>query len=156
LLRPNEAYHLRFSNKIDWDLDPQVGFWLYTNLKNKKEILLDIWIPNMLNIKNNNSTLPFNDGNPNLNIDKLYALSIFHVIEDLKQLILNSPDFLFVKKDSNTLITYPNYKKMMKEGLRDIGVTKNFGPYSLKHAAIDKLVRQGCVIAEINKRQDMP
>jgi hypothetical protein len=84
----------------------------------------------MLNIKSNNSALP---------------LSTFHVIKELKELII----FLICKKRIKHHNT--NYRKMIKEGLRDIKISKKFSPYSLKHAAIDKLVRQGCGITEINK-----
>jgi site-specific recombinase XerD len=78
--------------------------------------------------------------------NKSYTLNTFHIIKELKELIINPPDFLFVKKGSNILMGYTNYRKMIKEGLQ-----KKFGPYSFKHTTIDKLIRQGCDIAAINK-----
>jgi hypothetical protein len=36
MLRLNEAYHTRFSQKKEWELNPQYELWLSTNFKYKK------------------------------------------------------------------------------------------------------------------------
>jgi hypothetical protein len=52
MLRPFEAYQAKISNRTGYKLNPQSGFWLVTNLKNNKLVLSNIWIPNMIDSKN--------------------------------------------------------------------------------------------------------
>jgi hypothetical protein len=45
MLRPFEAYQATINRNQE---DSQLGYWLVTILKNKKLILSNIWIPNLL------------------------------------------------------------------------------------------------------------
>jgi hypothetical protein len=48
-------------------------------------------------------------------------------------------------------ITLSAYRKLIKQGMSDMGIDQSYGPYSLKHAAINKLFSLGPELAQINK-----
>jgi hypothetical protein len=48
-------------------------------------------------------------------------------------------------------MSFSAYRKLIKQGLADIGISLNYGPYSLKHATIDKLFRLGLSLPQICK-----
>jgi hypothetical protein len=43
------------------------------------------------------------------------------------------------------------YRKLITQGLTDMGINLKHGPYSLKHAAIDKVFRLNLTLQQINK-----
>jgi hypothetical protein len=52
MLRPLEAYQAKISNNPEYNSNPQSGLWLVTNLWNKKFLLSNIWIQNMMDFIN--------------------------------------------------------------------------------------------------------
>jgi hypothetical protein len=48
MLRPFETYQATINRNQGNNKNPQLGYWLITNLKNKKFLLSNIWIPNLL------------------------------------------------------------------------------------------------------------
>jgi hypothetical protein len=139
--------------------DSQLGYWIVTNLKNKKLILSNIWIPNLLysndkdnlpipttEYKDNKSTM-LNLAESIMNPQRSYLLSTFHVIREFLTLIPKDSNSLFVK-DKMTLSAY---RKLIKQAMLDMGVDQSYGLYSLKHAAINKLFSLGMQLPQINK-----
>jgi hypothetical protein len=67
MLRPFEAYQAKISNNPEYNSNTQLGLWLVTNLKNKKFLLSNIWIPNIMDFINENNSTNFqkdkNSGN---------------------------------------------------------------------------------------------
>jgi hypothetical protein len=57
MLRPFEAYQATINRNDKTQENSQLGYWLITNLKNKKLLLSNIWIPNLL-YSNNKDNLP--------------------------------------------------------------------------------------------------
>jgi hypothetical protein len=43
------------------------------------------------------------------------------------------------------------YRKLIRQGMSDIGIDQSYGPYSLKHAAISKLFSLELELAQVNK-----
>jgi hypothetical protein len=48
-------------------------------------------------------------------------------------------------------MTLSAYRKLIKQGILDMGIDQSYGPYSLKHAAVNKLFSLGMELAQINK-----
>jgi hypothetical protein len=48
-------------------------------------------------------------------------------------------------------MTLSAYRKLIRQGMSDIGIDQSYGPYSLKHAAINKLFSLGLELAQVNK-----
>jgi hypothetical protein len=160
MLRPFEAYQATINRNQE---DSQLGYWLVTNLKNKKLLLSNIWIPNLLysndkdNLpipttehKNNKSTM-LNLAESIMNPQRSYSLSIFHVIREFLTLIPKDSNSLFVIRNTKDRMTLSAYRKLIKQGMLDIGIDKSYGPYSVKHSAISKLFSLGFELAQVNK-----
>jgi hypothetical protein len=81
----------------------------------------------------------------------LYLLSSFHVIEELLTLIPKDSNLLFIIQNTKDKISLSAYRKLIRQGMTDIGIDKSYGPYSLKHAAISKLFSLGLELAQVNK-----
>jgi hypothetical protein len=123
MLRPFEAYQATIDRN---QKDSQLGYWLVTNLKNKKLILSNIWIPNLLysndrdNLpipttkhKDNKSTM-LNLAESIINPQKLYLLNTFHIIREFLTLILKDSNSLFVIQNSKEKMTLSAYRKLIK------------------------------------------
>jgi hypothetical protein len=50
-------------------------------------------------------------------------------------------------------VTLSAYRKLIRQGMSDIGIDQPYGPYSLKHAAINKLFSLRLELAQVNKVQ---
>jgi hypothetical protein len=48
-------------------------------------------------------------------------------------------------------MTLSVYRKLIRQGMLDIGIDQSYGPYSLKHAAINKLFSLGLELAQVDK-----
>jgi hypothetical protein len=160
MLRPFEAYQATINRNQE---NSQLGYWLVTNLKNKKLILSNIWIPNLLysndkdNLpiptmehKNNKSTM-LNLAESIMNPQRSYSLSTFHVIREFLTLIPKDSNSLFVIQNTRDKMTLSAYRKLIKQAMLDIGIDHSYGPYSLKHGAINKLFSLGMELPAINK-----
>jgi hypothetical protein len=55
MLRPFEAYQATINRNDKNNENSQLGYWLLTNLKNKKLLLSNIWIPNLFFTDNKNN-----------------------------------------------------------------------------------------------------
>jgi hypothetical protein len=65
MLRPFEAYQATITRNQEHYKNPHLSYWLITNLKNKKLLLSNIWIPNLLYIENkDNLPVPQTKHNP--------------------------------------------------------------------------------------------
>jgi hypothetical protein len=100
MLRPFEAYQATINRNQE---NSQLGYWLVTNLKNKKLILSNIWIPNLL-YSNDKDNLPIpttehkNNKSTMLNLAESimnHLLNTFHVIREFLTLI--PEDYLLSK-----------------------------------------------------------
>jgi hypothetical protein len=156
ILRPFEAYQAT----INRNENSQLGYWLITNLKLS---LSNIWIPNLLysdnknnlpipttNHQNNNLTM-LNLAESMMNPHKSYLLSTFHVIQEFLTLIPKDSDSLFIIRNTKDKMTLSAYRKLIRQRMSDMGIDQSYGPYSLKHAAINKLFNLGLELAQVNK-----
>jgi hypothetical protein len=134
-----------------------------TNLKNKKLLLSNIWIPNLL-YSNSNNNLPIptmNHQNNNLtmlnlaesmiNPHRSYLLSTFHTIQEFLTLIPKDSDSLFIIQNTKEKISLSAYRKLIRQGMSNMGIDQSYGPYSLKHVANNKLFSLGLELTQINK-----
>jgi site-specific recombinase XerD len=132
-------------------------------LKNKKLLLSNIWIPNLLYSDNkNNLPIPTMERQNNnltmlnlaesfMNTHRSYLISTCHVIQEFLTLIPKDSDSLFVIQNTKDKMTLSAYRKLIRQGMSDIGIDQSYGPYSLKHAAISKLFSLGLELAQVNK-----
>jgi hypothetical protein len=159
ILRPFKAYQATLNRNEN----SQLRYWLLTNLKNKKLSLSNIWIPNLLysdnknnlpvptmNHQNNNITM-LNLAESIMNPQRSYLLNTFHVIREFLTLIPKDSNSLFVIQNNKDKMTLSAYRKLIKQGMLDIGIDQLYGPYSLKHTAINKLFSLGMELVQINK-----
>jgi hypothetical protein len=152
MLRPIEIRKLKFISTSNTDYNPDDGLWLSTRLKNQTEFLSDLWIPNMLRIQGDIlATLPQNNNNnPLFNMQNTLKLSTYHAIKDLQSLRSEYTEFLLVNSFGSQLTDY-EYSHMIKQTFKKMGVPDMYGPYTLKHTAITKLVKLGVELSVINK-----
>jgi hypothetical protein len=85
MLRPFEAYQTKISNNSEYKLDSQSGFWLVTNIKNKKLLLSNIWIPNMMNFENENNSTNYQGNKNNENSLNLNSADLLNLWFSFKQ-----------------------------------------------------------------------
>jgi site-specific recombinase XerD len=86
-----------------------------------------------------------------MNPQRSYLLSTFHVIQEFLTLIQKDSDSLFVIQNTKNKMTLSACRKLIRQGMSDIGIDQSYGPYSLKHAAINKLFSLGLELAQVNK-----
>jgi hypothetical protein len=86
-----------------------------------------------------------------MNPQKSYSLSTFHVIQEFLTLIPKDSTSLFVIQNSKDKMSLSAYRKLIKQAMLDMGIDQSYGPYSLKHAAINKLFSLGMQLPQINK-----
>jgi hypothetical protein len=80
-------------------------------------------------------------------------LNIFYVIHLLKTVIvLSNTKKLFVNRITGNQIPLSTYTSMMHKEMQKMGVPPFFTANSLKHAAIEKLVRLGMELPKINQQ----
>jgi hypothetical protein len=132
-------------------------------LKNKKLLLSNIWIPNLLySVNKNNLPIPTTEhqnNNPTMlnlaesfmNPNKSYLLGTFHVNQEFLTLIPKDLNSLFVIQNTKDKMSLSAYRKLIRQGMSDIGIDKSYGPYSLKHTALSKLFNLGLELAQVNK-----
>jgi hypothetical protein len=134
MLRPFEAYQATINRNEKNQENSLLGYWLVTNLKNKKLLLSNIWIPNLLFPDNkNNLPIPTTEHQGNnltmlnlaesiMNPNKSYLLSTFHVIQEFLTLIPKDLDSLFVIQNTKNKMTLSAYRKLIRQGMSDIGI----------------------------------
>jgi hypothetical protein len=49
------------------------------------------------------------------------------------------------------MVSFSAYRNLIKQGLMDMGINSNYGPYLLKYVITEKLIRLGLDISQINK-----
>jgi site-specific recombinase XerD len=86
-----------------------------------------------------------------MNPHRSYLLSTFHLIQEFLTLIPKDTDSLFVIQNIKNKMTLSAYRKLIRQGMSDIGIDQSYGPYSLKHAAISKLFSLGLELVQVNK-----
>jgi hypothetical protein len=163
MLRPFEAYQATINRNKKNNENSQLGYCLVTNLKNKKLLLSNIWIPNLLFTDNkNNLPVPTTEHQGNdlimlnlaesiMNPNKSYLLSTFHVIQEFLTLIPKNSNSLFVIQNTKDKMSLSAYRKLIRQVMPDIGIDESYGPYSLKHTAISKLFSLGLELAQVNR-----
>jgi hypothetical protein len=129
MLRTFEAYQATINRNEKNIENSQLGYWLVTNLKNKKLLLSNIWIPNLLFTDNKNNLLvPTMEHQGNnltmlnlaesiMNPQKSYLLSTFHVIQEFLTLILKDLNSLFVIQNSKDKMSLSAYRKLIKQAM---------------------------------------
>jgi hypothetical protein len=79
-------------------------------------------------------------------------LNVFYAIHLLKTMIvLPNINRLFVNRITGNQIPLSSYTSMMHKEMQKMGIPTFFTSYSLKHAAIEKLVHLGMPFPKINK-----
>jgi site-specific recombinase XerD len=86
-----------------------------------------------------------------MNPHKSYLLSTFQVIQEFLTLIPKDSNSLFVIQNTNNKMSLSAHRKMIRQGMSDVGINQSYGPYSLKHAAINKLFSLGLELVQVNK-----
>jgi site-specific recombinase XerD len=71
-----------------------------------------------------------------MNPHRSYLLSTFHVIQEFLTLIPKDLDSLFVIQNTKNKMTLSAYRKLIRQGMSDIGIDQSYSPYSLKHEII--------------------
>jgi hypothetical protein len=71
-----------------------------------------------------------------MNPHRSYLLSTYHVIQEFLTLIPKYSDSLLVIQNTKNKMTLSAYRKLIRQGMSDIGIDRPYGLYSLKHAAI--------------------
>jgi hypothetical protein len=152
MLCPQEAWSCEITEKPELKLEFNKGCWLRTIVKNEKTIISDVWIPNIDLLINKNPTNNNDNEQPDENTQLTNPLNVFYTILLLKSMII-MPNVkrLFVDKLTADPIPRSRYTSMMHKEMIKMGIPPFFTAYSLKHAAIEKLVRSGMEIPKINK-----
>jgi hypothetical protein len=79
-------------------------------------------------------------------------LNVFYTIHLLKTMIVfKNTKRLFVNRITGNQIPLSSYTSIMHKEMQKMGIPTFFTAYSLKHAAIEKLVRLGMPLPKINK-----
>jgi hypothetical protein len=86
-----------------------------------------------------------------MNHHRSYLLSIFHLIQEFLTLIPKDSDSLFVIQNTKNKMTLSAYRKLIRQDMSDIGINQSYGPYSLKHAVINKLFNLKLELTQVNK-----
>jgi hypothetical protein len=86
-----------------------------------------------------------------MNPQKSYLLSTYHVIREFLTLIPKDSNSLLVIQNSKERMSLSAYRKLIKQAMLDMGIDQSYGPYSLKHAANNKLFSLGMELPQINK-----
>jgi hypothetical protein len=152
MLRPQEAWPCEITDKPELKLDFNKGCWLRMIVKNDKTSISDIWIPNIDLLISKNSTNNNDNEQLNENPQLINPLNVFYAILLLKSMVI-IPNIkrLFVDRLTGNPIPRSRYTSMMHKEMQKMGIPPFFTAYSLKHAAIEKLVCSKMEIPKINK-----
>jgi hypothetical protein len=151
MLQPQEAWSCEITDKSELGVDFNKGCWLRTIVKNNKTSMSDIWISNidlMISQEVKNSSMDQKD----IDIQTPNPLNVFYTIHLLRtMLVLPNTKRLFVNRITGNPIPLSTYTSKMHTEMQKMGIHPFFTAYSLKHAAIKKLVCLGMELPRINK-----
>jgi hypothetical protein len=119
-------------------------------VKNNKTSISDVWILNvdlLISQEVKDNIVKQKDEYSQI----INPLNVFYTILLMRKMILIPTKRLFVDKISGELISKSRYTSMMHKEMQKMGIPTFFTAYSLKHAAVEMLVRLGMELPKINK-----